>query len=68
MEENAGYNSEENRLEQVIKNITQDGVKLIKNTKGYNWEISVHEDDISTALEKAIAANKRIKDLLEAIV
>ncbi|MBW2638487.1 MAG: hypothetical protein JRC86_13455 [Deltaproteobacteria bacterium] len=55
---------DENPIEQVIKNITQDGVKLIKNTKGYNWEISVHEDDVSRALEKAIVADKRIKELL----
>lgn len=54
----------ENPIEQVIKNITQDGVKLIKNTKGYNWEITVHEDNISTALEKAILADKRIRELL----
>lgn len=67
MEESIGYVPEEKRVEQVIKNVTQDGVKLIKNTKGYNWEISVHADDISKAPEKAIAANKRIRELLGVI-
>ena len=54
----------EKPIEQVIKNITQDGVKLTKNTKGYSWEVSVHEDDIAKALEKAILADRRIRELL----
>ncbi|MFZ2499577.1 hypothetical protein [Methanosarcina sp.] len=51
-------------LEQIIKNVTQDGVKIIKNTKGYNWEISVHCDDIFTCIDKAIVADNRLKGLL----
>jgi predicted peroxiredoxin len=57
----------EKPIEQLIKNVTQDGVKLTKNTKGYSWEISVHEDNIAKALEKAILADKRIRELLEAV-
>lgn len=53
--------------EQTIKNLTQDGVKIVKNTKGYGWEISVHEDDIGLALEKAYAANERVKKLLKVV-
>jgi len=58
------FEEDEKPIEQVIKNITPDGVKLIKNTKGYNWEIAVHEDDVFRALEKAIVADKRVRQLL----
>lgn len=49
-------------IEQVIKNVTQDSVKITKNTKGYNWEVSVHGDDVVEALEKAIVIDQRLRD------
>lgn len=52
---------------QIIKNVTQCGVKVTRNTKGYNWEISVHEDDIGLAIDKAIAANDKLQKLLGAV-
>jgi len=53
-------------IEQVVKNVTQAGCKITKNTKGYNWEISAHEDDIGLAVDKCIAADKKLRDLLGA--
>jgi hypothetical protein len=60
-EESPVMQSEPSSLEQIIKNVTQDGVKIIKNTKGYSWEISVHSDSIFTAIDKAIVADTRLK-------
>ncbi len=51
-------------LVQIVKNVTQDGVKITKNTKGYNWEVSVHADSIFTAIDRALEANDRLQKKL----
>lgn len=49
-------------VEQVIRNVTQSNVHVTKNAKGnYQWEISVHEDDIFLAIDKAIAADDLLR-------
>ncbi len=50
-------------IETVIKNTGQDKITLIKNTKGYNWEISSYADNMNDAIDKAIAADLRLKKL-----
>ncbi|AAM07185.1 TPA: hypothetical protein HA338_06230 [Methanosarcina acetivorans] len=46
---------------QIIKNVTQDRVEIIRNSKGYNWEISVHDDDVFRAIDRAIIADLRLR-------
>ncbi|AKB35593.1 hypothetical protein MSSAC_1003 [Methanosarcina siciliae C2J] len=46
---------------QIIKNVTQDRVEIIRNSKGYNWEISVHDDDVFRAIDRAIIADQRLR-------
>lgn len=49
-----------NELTQTEQDITKESIKLIKNSKGYNWEIKV-KDDIVT-LEKTC---KRLHEINE---
>lgn len=39
------------------QNFTQEqrsSVKVVRNTKGYNWEVKVYDDDPNKALDKTI--------------
>jgi len=46
---------------QIIKNVGQDKVEITKNTKGYNWVIVSYSDNMNEAIDKAIAADLRLK-------
>jgi len=37
-------------------------IKLIKNTKGYNWEIKFYDKDIDNILPKIIELNNQMID------
>lgn len=47
--------------EQVIRNISQDGVVLTKNSKGYQWEITARGDNLNEIIDKVIVADERLK-------
>lgn len=46
---------------QIIKNVGQDKVEVTKNTKGYNWVIVSYSDNMNEAIDKAIAADMRLR-------
>jgi len=58
------YEPEPNQL-QIIKNVGQAKVSLIKNTKGYNWEITAYSDTMNDAIDQAIAADLRLRNQLK---
>jgi len=33
--------------------------KLIKNSRGYNWEIKVYDEDMDLAFKKTVQMNKK---------
>ena len=37
-------------------------VKIVKNTKGYNWEVKVYDDDIDKAFEATNRIEKKCQD------
>lgn len=43
---------------QVIKNLNQDKIKLVKNSKGYGWEISVFFEEEKEGVEKLDRLNR----------
>jgi hypothetical protein len=48
--------------EQIIRNISQDGITITKNAKGaYQWEIVARAADLSEAIDKALRADKRLR-------
>lgn len=42
--------------------IDKDSVKLIKNTKGYNWEIKLHAEDIQTRMRELKCLNDEMRN------
>ena len=40
----------------------QSSIKLMKNTKGYNWEIKVYCDDLEKAEQSVADMNKKLKE------
>lgn len=55
----------EEQQEQVnilkLQDNLQDSITLIKNTKGYNWEIKVYFQDYNIALDKINKINSLLK-------
>jgi len=53
-------------MENEIKTEQKESVKLIKNTKGYQWEIKlVHVSNIETQIERLENLNKEMKGRFE---
>lgn len=51
--------------EQIIRNLSQDGIVITKNAKGaYQWEITARSDSLNTAIEKALLADKKLREEL----
>jgi hypothetical protein len=50
--------------EQIIKT-TGAKVEITKNTKGYTWTVTVNSDTINSAVDQAIAADRRLKNMYE---
>lgn len=48
-------------IESVVKNISQCSVVLTKNSKGYGWEIKAYDDTMNGAIDRALAADMRLK-------
>lgn len=48
-------------IETVVKNVSQCSVTLSKNSKGYGWEIKAYADNMNDAIDRAIAADMRLK-------
>jgi len=46
----------ENTQEQTLQQ--KSSIKVIKNSRGYNWEVKVYDDDADLALSKTIALEK----------
>ena len=38
-------------------------VKVVRNTKGYNWEVKVYNDDPGKALETTIRLEKKCQEI-----
>lgn len=51
--------------EQVIRNISQDGITITKNAKGaYQWEIVSRASDMAEAIDKALRADRKLREEL----
>ena len=37
-------------------------IKLIKNSKGYNWEIKIYNEDVKVMLNDIYTADKSLKE------
>jgi hypothetical protein len=47
----------EERDGEIVVNVPNVRIKLIRNTKGYNWEISVADDDMDYVLARTYDAD-----------
>lgn len=47
---------------QEITHEQKSSVKVVRNTKGYNWEVKVYDDDPDKACDKMIALEVRLTE------
>ena len=45
-----------------MKSQSQSSVKLIKNSKGYNWEIKIYADDIKEEMQTLEDIDSKMKE------
>ena len=55
--------AEEIENSQVITQEQRSSVKVVRNTKGYNWEIKVYNDDPDKALETTIRLENKCQEI-----
>ena len=51
--------------EQIIRNISADSVKLIKNTKGYGFEIKAYSENEDELIEKLKRLHSKVSNMIE---
>jgi len=47
----------------ILRTIQQPSVKLMKMSKGYNWEIKIYGDDMEEILRKVKDTDDKLKEL-----
>ena len=48
-------------IEDELQQIGNSSIKLIKNTKGYSWEIKIYDEDVETMLKQIKEADEAMK-------
>jgi|TARA_Y100000310_G_scaffold263695_1_gene274022 hypothetical protein len=48
-------------IDDLMHNIGSNSIKLVKNTKGYNWEIKVYDKEGIVMLEEIIRLDNELK-------
>jgi len=70
MEDNIKTNFSDHEEDNPFQGIAKSSVKLIKNSKGLNWEIKVvtgEENLIDGLMQKAVEINKKLEEELKEV-
>lgn len=59
--------NEEVENTQEIINEQKSSIKVVKNSKGYVWEVKVYDNDIDKALEKTIEIEEKCRQKFKEI-
>ena len=48
-------------IDDLTHNMSSNSIKLVKNTKGYNWEIKVYDKDGIVMLDEIVRLDNELK-------